>query len=288
VSVVFALAAAFCNSFNVVSQHVASIRSPPGVKGLAVGFYLIRQPLWLLGVVAMVAAFVFQAIALYKGKLSVVQPVLVTELVFTLVLFRVWLRGAVKAGAWLSASVTCAGLGIFLVMSEPQGGHPQPTEGAWLSAILTMAGLTLGCVLLASGGSPVRRAGFYAAGSGIVWATMATFIKSTTDDFSAHGLAGMLQHGSIYAVVLTGIAGAVLTQAALHTGPLSISQPLMVTIDPLASIVLGVWLFGEHFAGTGIRVVVAVLAFAAMAAGVVFMTRTSPEVFEAPAPPASR
>jgi hypothetical protein len=35
-------------------------------------------------------------------------------------------------------------------------------------------------------------------------------------------------------------------------------------------------------------VVVAALAFAVMAAGVVFMTRTSPEVFEAPAPPASR
>ena len=287
-SVVFALAAAFSNSFNVVSQHVASIRSPPGVKGLAVGFYLIRQPLWLLGVVAMVAAFVFQAIALYKGKLSVVQPVLVTELVFTLVLYRVWLRRAVKAGAWLAASVTCGGLGIFLLVSEPQGGHPQPTEGAWLSAILTMAGLTVGCVMLASGGSPIRRAGFYAAGSGIVWATMATFIKSTTDDLSAHGLVGMLDHGSIYAVVVTGIAGAVLTQAALHSGPLSISQPLMVTIDPLASIVLGVWLFGEHFTGRGIRLVVAVLAFAVMAAGVVFMTRTSPEVFEAPAPPASR
>ena len=63
-SVVFALAAAFSNSFNVVSQHVASVRSPPGVEGLAVGFYLVRQPLWLLGLVAMAAAFVFQAIAL--------------------------------------------------------------------------------------------------------------------------------------------------------------------------------------------------------------------------------
>jgi hypothetical protein len=85
-SVVFALAAAFSNSFNVVSQHVASVRSPPGVKGLAVGLYLVRQPLWLLGLVGMAGAFVFQAIALSKGDLSVLQPVLVTELVFTLVL----------------------------------------------------------------------------------------------------------------------------------------------------------------------------------------------------------
>jgi hypothetical protein len=61
----------------------------------------------------------------------------------------------------------------------------------------------------------------------------------------------------------------------------------MVTVDPFVSVILGVWLFGEHFGGAEIRIAVAVLAFALMAAGVVFMTRTSPEVFEAPAPPAS-
>ena len=287
-SVLFALAAAFSNSFNVVSQHVASIRSPPEVKGLAVGFYLVRQPLWLLGVVAMAAAFVFQALALNKGRLSVVQPLLVTELVFTLVLRRLWLRSVVTAGAWLSASLTCVSLAVFLLMSEPHGGHAHPTPGAWLSAILTMTGLTVACVMLASTGSPVRRAGLYATGSGIVWATMATFLKSTTEDFSAHGLVGMFGHGSVYAVVLTGVVGAVLTQAALHTGPLSISQPLMVTVDPFVSIILGVWLFGEHFSGAEVRIVVAVIAFAVMAAGVVFMTRTSPDVLEVPAPPAPR
>jgi drug/metabolite transporter (DMT)-like permease len=282
---VFALAAALSNSFNVVSQHVASTSSPPEVKGFALVIYVVRQPLWLLGGVALVAAFVLQALALYKGRLSVVQPLLVTELVFTLVLRRLWLRGVVPGGAWIAASVTCLGLAVFLLMSEPHGGHPRPTAGAWVSAIAAMASLTVICVVLASRGSPLRRAGFYAAASGIVWATMATFIKSTTEDFSAHGLVGMFGHGSVYAVVLVGIAGSVLTQAALHTGPLSISQPLMVTVDPFVSVVLGVWLFGEHFRGAPIRIVVGVLAFVVMAVGVVLMTRTSPEVSAAPSPP---
>jgi drug/metabolite transporter (DMT)-like permease len=284
-SVLFALAAALSNSFNVVSQHVASISSPPEVKGFALVIYIVRQPLWLLGGAALVAAFVLQALALYKGRLSVVQPVLVTELVFTLVLRRLWLRGVVTGGAWMSASVTCLGLAVFLLMSEPHGGHPHPTAGAWVSAIVTMAGLSAMCVLLASRGSPVRRAGFYATASGIVWATMATFIKSTTDDFSIHGLAGMFGHGSVYAVVLAGIAGSVLTQAALHTGPLTVSQPLMVTVDPFVSVVLGVWLFGEHFRGAPIRIVVGALAFVVMAGGVVLMTRTSPEMLATPSPP---
>ena len=44
-----------------------------------------------------------------------------------------------------------------------------------------------------------------------------------------------------------GIAGVLLEQAALHVGPISVSQPLMVIVDPVVSIVLGVWLFGEQF-----------------------------------------
>jgi drug/metabolite transporter (DMT)-like permease len=276
VTIIFALAAAFSNALDVVSQHTASITATPRDKGWRLALYLVRQPLWLFGVVAMVASFVFQALALHNGKLSVVQPLLVTELIFSLVLRRWWIRHRVAATAWAAAGVTCLGLAIFLVMSEPQGGHAGPTKGAWVSAIATMIGVTAVLTLLASQGSPVRRAGLYASGAGIVWATMATFIKSATDDLSAHGLVGLFQHGSVYALVAAGVAGTILTQAALHHGPLGVSQPLMVTVDPFVSIILGVWLFGEHFTNEPVKVVVACVAFLVMAGGVVFMCRTAP------------
>src|SRR5690242_5283186 len=54
--------------------------------------YLPRQPLWLLGVAAAVGSFVFQALALHNGPMSVVQPLLITELIFALVLRRVWIH----------------------------------------------------------------------------------------------------------------------------------------------------------------------------------------------------
>ena len=118
VSVLFAFAAAFANALNVVTQHVASIAAPPREKGWRLALYLVRNPLWLLGVGAMVAGFAFQAVALYDGQLSVVQTILVTELVFTLVIGRVWLRRDVVPAAWASASVTSAGLALFLIMAE--------------------------------------------------------------------------------------------------------------------------------------------------------------------------
>jgi drug/metabolite transporter (DMT)-like permease len=240
--------------------------------------YLIRNPLWWFGVAAMIAAFVLQALALYNGRISVVQSILVTELVFTLVIGRLWLRRAVVAVAWVSASVTSAGLALFLVMSQPEGGHPQVTAGAWLPALLTFGGASAVLTVFAGGGSPVRRAALYGTASGVVWAMFATFVKSVTEVMGASGVLAVLERGGIYGLVVAGIIGTVLTQAALHYGPLRVSQPLMVIVNPLVSIALGVWLFGEHFAGGSVKVVLGALGFGAMAVGVVWLGRTAPSL----------
>ena len=282
-SIVFALAAAFSNALNVVTQHVASTSAPARDKGWRLARYLLRNPLWLLGVGAMVGSFAFQALALYNGRLSVVQAILITELVFSLVIGRLWLRRQVTAPAWVSAAATCAGLTVFLAMSEPQGGHAAPTGGAWMPVIAVTGASVAVMTILAGRGSPLRRGALYASASGLVWALMATFLKSATDMLAAHGPLGVLSHAGVYALVATGIIGTVLTQAALHYGPLAVSQPLMVIVDPVASIILGVWLYGEHFTPAPLRIAAGVVGFAMMAVGVVFLSRTAPS-FEAQQP----
>jgi drug/metabolite transporter (DMT)-like permease len=278
VSGLFAFGSAFANSLNLVTQHVASTAAPAKVKGRRLALYLICNPLWWFGVVAMVGAFVLQALALYNGRLSVVQSILVTELVFTLVIARLWLRREVSAAAWVSASLTSAGLAVFLVMSQPEGGHPQVTAGAWLPALLTFGGAAAVLTVFAAGGSPVKRAALYATASGMVWAVFATFVKSVTDVLGASGLTAVLERGAVYGLVVAGVVGTVLTQAALHYGPLSVSQPLMVIVNPLVSIILGVWLFGEHFDGGAVKIAFGVVGFGAMALGVVCLARTAPSL----------
>jgi drug/metabolite transporter (DMT)-like permease len=287
VSVLFAFAAAFTSALNLVTQHVASTAAPPRDRGWRLALYLIRNPLWLFGVVAMVGSFVFQAVALYNGRLSVVQSILVTELVFSLVIGSVWLRRHVTAAAWVSASVTSVGLAIFLIMAEPRGGHPQATAQAWLPALLTWGGLAAVFAVLAGRGSPVRRAALYAASSGIVWATLATFLKSATEVLATSGVPTMLVRGSVYGVIVAGIAGTVLTQAALHYGPLAVSQPVMVIVNPFVSIILGVWLYGEHFIGGPLQIGLGALGFAAMVVGVVFLATTAPSFAATPDVPSA-
>jgi EamA domain-containing membrane protein RarD len=86
----------------------------------------------------------------------------------------------------------------------------------------------------------------------------------------------MLRDWPVYALAFSAIAGAVLVQAALHVGPLTISQPLMVVINPLASIALSVLVFDEHFTHDTTAILLAALAFVSMAVGVVLQTLTGP------------
>jgi drug/metabolite transporter (DMT)-like permease len=282
----FAFAAAFSNGLNVVTQHVASTAAPARDKGWRLAVYLLTNPLWLLGAAAMVGGFIFQGAALYKGRLSVVQTIMVTELVFSLLIGRVWLRRRVQSAAWISASVTGAGLALFLIMSEPQGGHPGPTAGAWAPVLLTMGGAVIGLCLLARGGSATRRAGLYAGASGIVWATMATLIKAATEAFSSGGVVGVVTNAAVYGIVITGILGTILTQAALHQGPLAVSQSLMVIVDPFVSILLGIWLYGERFTHSAASIAGGAIGFSMIVIGVIGLCRTAPS-FESRSSPST-
>jgi hypothetical protein len=106
---------------------------------------------------------------------------------------------------------------------------------------------------------------------------MATFIKSTTDTLAAFGIGGTLIRWPVYALAASALTGTLLEQAALHVGPLSVSQPLLVVINPLTSIVLSIWLFDERFTASPARITIAVLAFAVMAVGIVVLSRAAPQ-----------
>jgi hypothetical protein len=277
VAVVFALAAAFCSAVNLLTQHAASITAPKREKGWRLALYLVRQPLWLLGWAAAAGIFVFQALALHNGPMSVVQPVLVTELVFVLVLRRVWIRQQVAAAAWASVLVVCLALAVFLIAAEPTGGHPAPETKEWLSAGLVFGAAIAVLTALGRAGRPVRRAAVFAAAAALTWAWEATFLKAATDTLTAFGIAGMLTRWPVYALIGAGVAGTLLEQAALHVGPLSVSQPILVIANPFASIILSVWLFDERFTDSPAKITAAVLSFAVMAAGATMLTRTAPQ-----------
>lgn len=277
-SVLLATLSAFCNACTSVLQRSANVSAPPGSdSGWRLGLYLLRKPIWLAGAAFMAAGFAFAAAALYFGQLALVQPLLVSELIFTLILRRWWLHQRLGPRPWIAAALTCAGLAALLVIMSPGPGHEVATARHWAIVVVTRAVVVALLLALAQRGSPVRRAALYGAAAAIVWALDAAFTKATADVLANHGWLGVLTHWPVYPLILTGILGTVLTQAAFKAGPLSASQPALVIVDPFASIVLGVQLFGEQISSGGIELFAASMAFVVMAVGVILMSRWAPK-----------
>src|SRR5262249_58935801 len=88
----FAVAAAFSNGVNVLTQHTASVGAPGREKGWHLVGYLFRQPLWLLGWIAAVGGFRVLALVLHRGQRSGVLPLLITIPDFVLVVRPEWVR----------------------------------------------------------------------------------------------------------------------------------------------------------------------------------------------------
>src|SRR5207248_2272347 len=78
-SILLALLAALLFAVGLVVQQRAAMLQQDD-EALRVGFLLrlVRQPVWLLGVLASSVGYVAQAGALGSGRLVVVQPLLVT------------------------------------------------------------------------------------------------------------------------------------------------------------------------------------------------------------------
>jgi hypothetical protein len=243
--------------------------------------YLLRHPLWLLGWLALCGSLIFQALALHFGPLSLVQPILVTELILALVLRQMWLRQSIRGVTWLAAVVTGAGLVTFLAVTSPHGGSFLPTTSAWtVPSIVCVAGVAV-LVALARRGSPARRAALFASATAVMWALEATFIKATTDSISAAGFGGMFARWPVYALIVGGVVGLLCEQAALHVGPLSVSQTYIVIVDPIVSVTLGVWLYRERLHHDALHLSIGIAAFAVMCAGIIALTRTAPATMNA-------
>lgn len=288
-TVLFALLAALSNGSTSVLQRVANVSAPAGLESWwAHAKYLLRRPLWLMGLGCLIGTFVFTAVALYFGQLTVVQPLYVTELIFTLALRRLWLRDDIPALSWVAAAILCAGLAGFLLIARPSATDHTTTAGQWV-LVLVSAGVVVGTLLLvARTGPPVRRAALFGAAAGLVWSVDAGVVKAATQVLQRDGWSGLFLHWPVYVLAVSGMLGTLLVQGAFKVGPLRASQPAILIVEPLAGIAVGVVLFGEQLADSPAAIVGQILALGVMAVGVLLVSRWAPpQIATRPLAPAS-
>ncbi|MCU1493096.1 MAG: rane protein [Acidimicrobiaceae bacterium] len=266
-AIVLALLAAGANALATVLQRIGieEVGSKAARRGgLIAG--ILHRPIWFAGLGLATVSFLLQAIALSLGDLSTVQPVMVTELLFLLIILGIWFHRSLGWREWIGVMGTASGLGAFLAASAAVGGHDRPLAEDWtLLLVASIGGIGTACALTRRGPRSWRAACFGVAG-GIAFALTAALVKTAADQWT-RGPWYVLSHWQGYAVAVVGLSGLVISQHALDAGPVAASQSALLIVNPLASIVMGIWLFGDRLRVSGGRE-----AIEAISLGVMFVS----------------
>jgi drug/metabolite transporter (DMT)-like permease len=279
--IVLALIASGFTATASVAQRRAAVLAPEGTSfsWRLVG-YLLRRPAWFVGIASMILGFVFQVEALRLGSLTVVQPLIATELVIVFGVIAVHDPHRVHGRDWLSALGMVIGLGAFLALARPSGGHSHSSTSMWVLAGLSTFALAGGLSVVAYLPSrPGRRpsAGRKAALLGVAAATCFGFVAAVIKELSTHlsqGPAGVFSNWSPYVLLLSGAAAMFLASNAFQAGSLAASQPGLTIVDPLVASTLGVVLFGERLNHTPTAFIGEIMAVALLVVSVIALSRS--------------
>ncbi len=227
---------------------------------------LLRRPIWWAGTGVAVAGYGFQALALMKGSLILVQPLLVSALLFALPLSARLAGRRVTHREWLWAGLLTVSLALFVLLARP--GPPDQPATLPMSATVTVGCLVLvvGCVLIAGRLEGSQRAVMFAVGVGVLFGVVAVVTKIVMHLLNQRGAMGLLATPAPYALVVLGVIATLLQQSAFHAGALQTSVPTMLVLEPIVAVCLGAVLLGEELDVGGYELVALVLAVAAMTA----------------------
>ncbi|MDN5750369.1 MAG: DMT family transporter [Pseudonocardia sp.] len=258
----------------VLQQRSASRR--PSGEGLAMAGHLLRDRIWLLGISAAVASYGLQALALTFGTLTLVQPLIVSELLFA-VPVSVRLRGLrLRPRDWLAIVAIIVGLTVGIVSADPQGGEPRQPFLAWVPALVAVVVVAGGALVAARTLRGPVKASMYALAAAVVLGTQSALFAATIA-YLRTDIAGAFTHWETYTLVVASLIGLLLIQKAFQSGPLAASTSVTDAVLPLVAISLGVGLFGEQITTTVPGLTGAAVGLALLITGIVGLD-TSPVV----------
>jgi hypothetical protein len=285
-AVVTALVAALLFGISsVADQRSTKLVKTERALSPAILLDLAKQPLWLMAIVTNLAAFALQVTALSLGSLAVVQPLLVFDLVFAVLIGRSVLwdpskfpEGAKRWDPLLLAGVAAATLGVagFLAIGQPTAGHADVGFSVLVPLAVALVVLVGGCLAVAARNENLRPLAL-ALGCGICYGVAAFSVKLVTTEFGG-GPARVFTNWPIYVLAITGPVGFILNQDAFQQGRfLAPVQAILTTTDPVISIALSILWLGSRLQSSPAAITGVVLSLLVMTAGIVITARQAPQ-----------
>ncbi|ORI19500.1 hypothetical protein BJD99_04820 [Rhodococcus sp. 1163] len=278
-SIVLALIAAFLFACASVAQQSAAAAVPEGRSLIAT---LIRSPRWWAGLCGDIGGYGFQVAALWVGSVLIVQPLIVSMLLFALPLSAKFAGYRMTRTTWVWAVSLAAALAVFIVVGDPTEGNSDAPFSEWMIPLAIASGLVLAVTitgLLST--NPGRRALLLGAAGGVLFGIAVALTKYVTDLLGTD-IAEAVTAWQTYALVGCGVLGFYLQQRAFQSGPLSASLPAITIGEPFGAAFLGITVLDERVRDDAFSLAVIAICVTVMVVATVALSRAQAKVGEHP------
>ncbi|MFJ6461981.1 DMT family transporter [Streptomyces sp. NPDC091387] len=244
---VLAVGAACCLGFGFVLQQAAASHAPRSdYLSFRLLLDLMRVRSWLAGIGLMVCGMVLGALALGKGEVSVVEPLLATNLLFAMTLSRHRTGQRLGRQGWAGLWLLACGVAAFLVAGEPKGGTAVSSPLRHWLVIGVVAGIALALTMFAARSRATAAPALLAVAAGLLYGLQDALTRVSGQLIGDNGWAALVMNWQPYAVLVLGVTGLLLVQSAFETGPLRMSLPALTAAQPLAGIACGIGFLGDQ------------------------------------------
>ncbi len=246
---------------------------------------LARRPVWAVGMATDIAGFGVQAWALASGSLLLVQPLLVTTVLFAMPLGAWSDQRGLTSREWIWSGVLVASLVAFVVLGQPTAGLERPPFTSWIPVLVLSTPVVALCVLSArSLPHGTRRSLCLAVAAGLLLGLSAPLTKGAIEAFS-DGFGGGLLTWELAAMALTASLGTFWQQSSYQAGDVQTSLPTVSVLKPVVAMALGLTAYQETLQIDGPADLLLIAALAGMVAATVRLGRlAAPALQGSPSP----
>jgi drug/metabolite transporter (DMT)-like permease len=246
VAALLAIVAAICFALAATLWQRASLAL--GVSAGSPGSFarLLGSWVWLLGLAVQGVGVLLQAAALDRGRVAVIQPLLVTAVVWAMPLGYFLTGQVITRRHVLGAVLVVAGLAVFASVGDPAAGVDDAPASDWTMAFLVLGAICVGLLLFSRRGGSDSTAAVFGAVAGILYGVSATLMKPVVENLHAEGAAAVLESWELWVMAIGGLVGFYVQQLSLATGKLVTSVATVSVVNPVVSVLLGALVLQER------------------------------------------
>jgi hypothetical protein len=286
VAAVLAIVAAVAFALAATLWQRASLALGIEAAGAGSLVRLLGSGVWLLGLVAQVVGVVLQGAALDRGRVAIIQPLLVTTIIWAMPLGYFLTNQVITSRHIFGAAIVVAGLVVFASVGDPAAGVDDATGSTWLAAFLVLGAVCAGLLLFVGRLGPGGKAAVLGATAGVLYGVSATLMKPVVESLHDVGVGGVLESWEFWVMAGGGLIGFYIQQLSLATGRLVASVASVSVVNPVISVLLGALVLQERLDKTPPwHAVVAVGALAAALFGASLIASASERDTETEAAP---